>query len=214
MTLGQYPKSVPKQFLIPGLDCRYEGQAPESHLYDVAAGLDLNVNGSAGGVIADDFNNDGYIDIVTSGWDLQDPMHYFRNNNRNGTFSDMTESRRGSPALPAVSTFSKPITTTMASMDIFVLRGAWLTNGFGNQPSSLLRNNGDGTFTDVTTESRAAVLIIPTQAATWADFNNDGWLDVFIGTLRTCPPLHGGRRCIECMLYHQQPKRHIYRYCG
>ena len=37
-------------------------------------------------------------------------------------------------------------------LDILVLRGAWLGE-FGKQPNSLLRNNGDGTFTDVTIES-------------------------------------------------------------
>lgn len=42
------------------------------------------------------------------------------------------------------------------------------------------RNNGDGTFTDVTKES-GLLSFHPTQTATWADFNNDGWLDVFIG---------------------------------
>ena len=45
----------------------------------------------------------------------------------------------------------------------------------------MLRNNGDGTFTDVTIPS-GLVYFHPTQAAVWADFNNDGWLDVFIGT--------------------------------
>ncbi|MGN6530568.1 MAG: FG-GAP repeat domain-containing protein, partial [Ginsengibacter sp.] len=41
-------------------------------------------------------------------------------------------------------------------------------------------NNGDGTFTDVTKEA-GLLSFHPTQTATWADFNNDGWLDVFIG---------------------------------
>ncbi len=50
----------------------------------------------------------------------------------------------------------------------------------GREPNSLLQNNGDGTFTDVT--NKAGLLsFYPTQTATWADFNNDGWLDVFIG---------------------------------
>jgi hypothetical protein len=51
---------------------------------------------------------------------------------------------------------------------------------YGNQPKTLLRNNGDGTFTDVTIES-GILSYGPTQAAAWADFNNDGWLDLFIG---------------------------------
>src|SRR5688500_10901962 len=64
--------------------------------------------------------------------------------------------------------------------DIFVLRGAWLRGDYGMQPNSLIRNNGDGTFTDVTTIS-GLLSFHPTQTATWNDFNNDGWVDVFIG---------------------------------
>ena len=36
------------------------------------------------------------------------------------------------------------------------------------------------TFTDVTVQS-GLLSFHPTQTGTWADFNNDGWLDVFIG---------------------------------
>ena len=64
--------------------------------------------------------------------------------------------------------------------DIFVLRGEWLRGSFGQQPNSLLRNNGDGTFTDITSQS-GLLSFHPTQTATWNDFNNDGWVDVFIG---------------------------------
>jgi hypothetical protein len=44
---------------------------------------------------------------------------------------------------------------------------------------SLLRNNGDGTFTDVT---REAGLMDPVNSicATWADYDNDGFLDLFV----------------------------------
>ena len=78
--------------------------------------------------------------------------------------------------------------------DIFVLRGGW-KGKFGKTPNSLLRNNGDGTFTDVTKES-GLLSFHPTQTATWADFNNDGWLDVFIGN-ETTP----GEEPHPCELY-------------
>ncbi len=48
----------------------------------------------------------------------------------------------------------------------------------------MLRNNGDGTFTDVTVES-GILSLSPTQTAVWADVNNDGWLDLFIGNETT-----------------------------
>jgi hypothetical protein len=194
MTLGQYPKNVPKQFLIPGLDADTADKVKP--FTDVAEGLGLNINGRAGGVITDDFNNDGYIDIVTSGWDLEDPMHYFQNN-KDGTFSNLSESA-GLTGIKGGLNIQQTDYNNDGNIDIFVLRGAWLVGGFGNQPASLLRNNGDGTFTDATAES-GLLYYHPTQAATWADFNNDGWLDVFIGT-ENLPVMDAGGMH-ECMLY-------------
>jgi hypothetical protein len=60
------------------------------------------------------------------------------------------------------------------------MRGAWLDKD-GQQPNSLIRNNGDGTFTDVTFEAGLGRVHYPTQAAGWADYDNDGDLDLYIG---------------------------------
>ncbi|WP_295714675.1 FG-GAP-like repeat-containing protein [Mucilaginibacter sp.] len=177
MTLGEYPVKVPKNLLIPGLNA--DSVAGVKPFKDIAASLGINVNGRAGGVAIDDFNNDGYLDIITSGWDLSDPMHYFQNN-KDGTFTDRTE-QSGLTGITGGLNIQQTDFNNDGNIDLFVLRGAWLTRGFGNQPSSLLRNNGDGTFTDVTIPS-GLLFFHPTQTATWADFNNDGWLDVFVGT--------------------------------
>jgi hypothetical protein len=58
------------------------------------------------------------------------------------------------------------------------MRGAWLVPPLVMRPS-LLRNNGNGTFTDVT---REAGLLDPINSitASWADFDNDGSLDLYI----------------------------------
>jgi tetratricopeptide (TPR) repeat protein len=176
MTLGQYPKNVPASLLIPRLDIDigYKVNA----FTDAAASLNLGVNNKAGGVIADDFNNDGYIDIITSGMGLDDEMHYFQNN-KDGTFTDRTE-KSGLKGITGGLNIQQTDYNNDGKPDIFVLRGAWLDKGFGNEPSSLLRNNGDGTFTDVTT-SVGLLFYRSTQTAVWADFNGDGWLDVYIG---------------------------------
>ena len=50
----------------------------------------------------------------------------------------------------------------------------------GRFPNSLLRNNGDGTFEDVTEEA-GLLSFHPTQTGAWGDYDNDGWLDLFIG---------------------------------
>ncbi len=194
MTLGEYPGSVPKKFLIPNLD--KDNAVKVKPFTDMAADLGLNINGRAGGVIVDDFNNDGYLDIITSAWDLSDPMHYFQNN-RDGTFTDMTE-QSGLTGINGGLNIQQTDYNNDGNLDIFVLRGAWNSMGFGNQPSSLLRNNGDGTFTDVTIPS-GLLFYHPTQAAVWADFNNDGWLDVFIGAENSGGMDLGGDH--PCMLY-------------
>ena len=59
-------------------------------------------------------------------------------------------------------------------MDILVLRGAWEFP----ERKSLLRNNCDGTFTDVTQEAGLAKPATRTQTAVWADINNDGSLSL------------------------------------
>ncbi len=45
---------------------------------------------------------------------------------------------------------------------------------------SLLRNNCNGTFTDVTKEAGLADVVTSTQSAVWADIDNDGFLDLFV----------------------------------
>ncbi|MEJ0104663.1 MAG: CRTAC1 family protein, partial [Bacteroidota bacterium] len=176
MTVGEYPQNVPQEFLIDGL-----GADTLSHIVkpfsDVAMNIGLNTNNLAGGNIIDDFNNDDYLDIVTSSWSLDEGMHYCRNNG-SGTFTDISDSS----GLSAFTGGLQMIQTDYNNdgyKDILVLRGAW-KGVFGREPNSLLRNNGNGTFTDVTKQS-GMLSFHPTQTATWNDFNNDGWLDVFIG---------------------------------
>ena len=180
MTLGAYPGNVPPSLLIPGLDPPTpDGDSASVKAFlDLAGPLNLDVNNMAGGSITDDFDNDGYLDIVTSGWGLDDAMHYFRNNG-DGTFSDRSEVS-GLKELTGGLNLLQLDFNNDGFKDIFVLRGAWLRGNFCRQPNSLIKNNTDGTFTDITTRS-GLLSFHPSQTATWNDFNNDGWVDVFIG---------------------------------
>lgn len=192
MTLGEYPAKVPAEFILPNMegDTTYKINAFE----DIAADLKLDMNTRAGGSIAEDFNNDGYLDIITCGWGLDDSILYFINKT-DGTFQDVSASA-GLKGISGGLNIMQTDYNNDGLMDVFVLRGAW-KNEFGLDPNSLLRNNGDGTFTDVTTES-GLLSFHPTQTATWNDFNNDGWLDVFIGN-ETSP--HGYQQPHSCELY-------------
>jgi len=176
MTLGGYPANVPEQWLIPNLDKDNSGYSIKPFI-DVAANVGIEGRNMSGGVIIDDFNNDNYLDIVISNWSLDSPMHYYQNNKKGG-YTDVSE-------VSQIGRFTGGLSMTQADydndgdVDIFVLRGAWM-HEYGRQPNSLLRNNGDGTFTDVTIKS-GLYSEFPTQAGTWNDFNNDGYLDLFIG---------------------------------
>ncbi|MGN6181074.1 MAG: CRTAC1 family protein, partial [Mucilaginibacter sp.] len=162
---------------IPNLDAD-DGPDKVKPFVDVSANVGIDLNSRAGGSIVDDFDGDGYLDIITSGMDLQDHMHYFHNNG-DGTFSDRT-AKSGLQNEVGGLNIEQTDYNNDGHPDIFVMRGGWLRNGFGDQPCSLLKNNGDGTFTDVTFAA-GLKFMHPTQTAVWADFNNDGWLDVFIG---------------------------------
>jgi hypothetical protein len=62
--------------------------------------------------------------------------------------------------------------------DIIALRGGW----WGKKatfPFSLIKNDGNNTFEDVTIEA-GLYAPGPTQTASWGDFNNDGWIDLFV----------------------------------
>lgn len=175
MTLGEYPDQVPPEYLIPGM--QGDTVVNVKPFMDIAAGLHLDVKNQAGGSITEDFNNDGYIDLITSSWDINENVHYFQNN-ADGTFSDLTTQANLIGITGGLNMVQADYNND-GYMDIFILRGAW-KGKYGNEPNSLLKNNGDGTFTDVTTIA-GLLSFHPTQTATWNDFNNDGWIDLFIG---------------------------------
>lgn len=175
MTLGEYPEKVPPQYLVP--PSAFASDYDIGRFTDVAGPLGLDVPDLSGGSIAEDFDNDGDLDIVCSSLGLADQLRYFRNNG-DGTF---TERSREAGLLGIVGGLNIMQTdfNNDGAPDIFVLRGGWFGRA-GKFPKSLLRNRGDGSFDDVT-ESAGLLSFHPTQTAAWLDYDGDGWLDVFIG---------------------------------
>lgn len=180
MTLGEYPENVPDAWLIPeeALQSDYDLKK----FKDVAPQLGLDINGLSGGVVVDDFTNDGYLDVLASSWFADDPLHFFVNH-ANSTFTEISK-KTGLTGITGGLNMVQADYNNDGWLDVLVLRGAWL-NELGGHPNSLLRNNGPGpdghpTFTDVTIEA-GLLSFHPTQTAIWRDFNNDGWLDLFIG---------------------------------
>jgi ASPIC and UnbV./FG-GAP repeat. len=191
MTLGEYPAKVPAHLLIP--PDTFESDHDIKRFPDVAPALGLDTDGLAGGVVLDDFDNDGFLDVLSSSWLATGQLRFFRNNG-DATFTERT-AEAGLLGLTGGLNLIHADYDNDGFLDVLVLRGAWL-GSLGRYPNSLLRNNGDGTFTDVTEES-GLLSFNPTQTAAWFDFNHDGHLDLFIGN-ETTP---GEKDPFPCELY-------------
>ncbi len=173
MMQGTYPVGVPKEILIP--PSVFESKEDVGRFVDIAPAAGVDVFGTAGGGIADDFDNDGLLDIVTSQMDDCAPLHFFHNNG-DGTFSDRTAQAGLADQMGGLNVIQGDYNNDGCT-DLLVLRGGW---EFPRR-RSLLRNNCDGTFTDVTFESGLAEPMRSSQTAVWTDIDNDGRLDLFIG---------------------------------
>jgi hypothetical protein len=175
MTLGEWPGDIPTAWLIP--PSVFESDYDIKRFGDIAGKLALDANDLAGGAVADDFDNDGNLDVLASGWGLDSPLRFYRNRG-DGTFVERGEAA-GLKGLSGALNMVQADYDNDGFVDILLLRGGWLGLA-GHYPSSLLRNNRDGTFTDVT-EAAGLLRYRPTQTAAWLDYNNDGWIDLFIG---------------------------------
>jgi tetratricopeptide (TPR) repeat protein len=171
-TLGEYPAGVPKEYLIPLSD--FQSKENIGRFVDVAPAAGLNVMREAGGLAIDDFENNGLLDIIVSSMEVCDPIKYFHNNG-DGSFTDRTVEAGLSDQLGALNIIQVDYNND-GCMDLFIPRGGWEYP----QRRSLMRNNCDGTFTDVTEASGLAENVAQTNSAVWVDIDNDGYLDLFI----------------------------------
>ena len=161
---------------------------------DVTAASGINAQGYGMGVAAGDYNNDGCVDLFVTNLG---PGQLFRNN-CDGTFTDVSKASHVSDSgwsVPAVFfDFDRD-----GFLDLFVghyLQYSVETNLHcysvaGNldycpphvyrpEPGHLYHNNRDGTFTDVTAAAGMTREYGPALGVATADFNNDGWIDLFV----------------------------------
>jgi hypothetical protein len=191
MTLGDYPEKVPPRWLIP--PSVFDSDYDIKRFTDVAPALGLDIDDLAGGVVMDDFDDDNNLDLLLSSMGVSDQIRFFHNNG-DGTFTERTRESGLVGETGGLNLVGADYNND-GHLDFLILRGGWMGEG-GLYPNSLLRNNGNGTFDDVTEEA-GLLSFHPTQTATWLDYDGDGWIDLFIAN-ESAPqgPPH------PCELYH------------
>jgi hypothetical protein len=186
MTLGEYPHAVPPEHRLP--ESAFRSEVPFPRFPNIARKLGLDRFNCSGGVIIDDFDGDERLDILSSTWEPNGQIIIFAADGKGG-FEDRTAAS-GLEGITGGLNLVPADHDNDGDLDFLVLRGAWLGKA-GRLPNSLVRNDGGLTFTDVTFESGLGDVHYPTQTAGWADYDNDGDLDVYIGNETTediaCP---------------------------
>jgi hypothetical protein len=176
MTLGKWPDGVPADLRLPANT--YTSSEPFPKFANVAGKLGLNQFGMLGGVIADDFDGDDDLDLVVSCWATDGQLRFWRNDG-GGTWSDQTQAANLVGITGGINIVQTDFDND-GDLDVYVCRGAWLYDG-GRYPNSLLENLGGGLFVDVTFAAGLGESHWPTSTCAWADVDNDGDLDLYVG---------------------------------
>ena len=194
MTIHEFPDGVPQRYRIQSnfIDTFYgskkqevEARYPYLSFQEGARQLGITSLNTGRGVAVEDFRHDGFLDIVTCS--TFEGMHFYKNQGGK-KFLDQT-SGSGLESIKQCFAVVPVDYDNDGWMDLFVSRP------FSHY--SLLKNNGDGTFRDVTVEvglwdpadnGKIAATWIPA----WADVNNDGKLDLFLTEWAFRMPLVSG----------------------
>ena len=162
---------------------------------DVTEKAGVRGSGYGMGVAVGDFDNDGFEDLLVTNFGSVILYH----NNGNGTFTDVT-ARAGLRTEGWMSSAGFFDYDNDGKLDLFICRyldwnfskntycGSRLEGGrsychpdnFKPISDYLFHNNGDGTFTDVSSKSHIAATPGKGLGVAFADFNNDGKLDISV----------------------------------
>ncbi len=136
-----------------------------------------------------DYNNDGWLDFFAAG----DPDSLWKNNGPPGwNFTDVTLSAGDLNDARPTEAAGWGDYDRDGYVDLYV--NSWYS-GTTYYYDMLWHNNGDGTFTDVSSSSGINTVTTPAyrappfagMAMAWGDYNNDGWLDIYVGKYHITP---------------------------
>jgi len=151
------------------------------------------------GAAAADYDNDGFTDLYVTGYNCNQLFH----NNGDGTFTDVTDKAGVGGIIPR---YGKAWSVAAGwfdynndgLLDLFVvnylnydIKSASLCVQQGlpaycspvdflGTPNILYRNNGDGTFTDVSQQSHISDFVGKGMGLSFADYDGDGFTDIFV----------------------------------
>ena len=166
---------------------------------DVTEQAGLAGVGYSMGVAAGDYDNDGFVDLYVAGFNCNQLFH----NNGDGTFTDVTAKAGVGGTIPGR---GKPWSVTAGwfdynndgLLDLFVVNYLDYSistahscetdkiidycspNEYRGTPNILYRNNGDGTFSDVSQLSHISKYVGKGMGVAFADYDDDGFTDVFV----------------------------------
>jgi enediyne biosynthesis protein E4 len=166
---------------------------------DVTEKAGLAGVGYSMGVAAADYDNDGFVDLYVTGINRNQLFH----NNGDGTFTEVTEEAGVSGSVPgrgklwavAAGWFDY---NNDGLLDLFVVNYLAYSistahrcetdnivdycspNEYRGTPNILYRNNGDGTFTDVSQQSHISKYVGKGMGVAFADYDDDGFTDIFV----------------------------------
>ena len=166
---------------------------------DVTAKAGLAGVGYSMGAAAGDYDNDGFVDLYVTGVNRN---QLFRNNG-DGTFSDVTEKAGVTGTVPGIGkawavaagwfdynndglldllvvNYLNYDLKTASACSVGKLPTYCSPNDFQGTPNILYRNNGDGTFTDVSSASHVGQYVGKGMGVAFADYDGDGFTDIFI----------------------------------
>jgi PKD repeat protein len=136
-----------------------------------------------------DYNNDGYLDFFAAG----NPDSLWMNNGPPGwNFTDVTETAGGLDDQRPTEAAGWADYDRDGYVDLYV--NSWYS-GSNYYWDVLWHNNGNGTFTDVSVAAGVNTVTTPAyrsppfagMAVAWGDYNNDGWLDLYVGKYHITP---------------------------